>query len=80
MQAPAARGPALVESLVMVATQAGKSAYGARDIVNAPALKQAIARRSVQRGDAPDVAEWLANHFFRYAVGNLEAPDRKSVV
>ncbi|RSZ57178.1 hypothetical protein HF313_10165 [Massilia atriviolacea] len=59
----------------MVATQAGKSAYGARDIVNAPALKQAIARRSVQRGDAPDVAEWLANHFFRYAVGNLEAPE-----
>ncbi|NHZ89413.1 hypothetical protein F2P45_10350 [Massilia sp. CCM 8733] len=59
----------------MAAIQSGKSAYGARDVVNAPALKDAIVRRSAQRGDAPDVAEWLANHFFRYAVGNLDAPE-----
>ncbi|MDQ1833459.1 hypothetical protein [Massilia scottii] len=75
MQAPAARGPALVEGLVMAAATGRASAYGARDVVNAPALKQAIARRSAQRGDAPDVAAWLANHFFRYAVGNLDAPE-----
>ncbi|NHZ36365.1 hypothetical protein [Massilia rubra] len=59
----------------MATTQSKTSAYGARDVVNAPALKEAIARRSAQRGDAPEVAEWLANHFFRYAVGNLDAPE-----
>lgn len=75
MQAPAARGPALVEGLVMSAATGRASAYGARDVVNAPALKLAIARRSAQRGDAPEVAEWLANHFFRYAVGSLDAPE-----
>jgi hypothetical protein len=57
----------------MTAAQAG--AYGARDVVNAPALKSAIARRSARRGDAPEVAAWLANHLFRYAVGNLDAPE-----
>jgi hypothetical protein len=59
----------------MAPTTMRTSAYGARDVVNAPALKLAIARRSAQRGDRPDVSEWLANHFFRYVVGNLDAPE-----
>lgn len=47
--------------------------YGARDVANAPAIKAAIANRSAQRGDAPDMAAWLASHFFRFVVGNLQA-------
>ena len=49
------------------------SAYQARDVVNAPAIKEAIAARSAARGDAPDVAAWLANHFCRHVIGNLQA-------
>ena len=54
-------------------------AYGARDVINAPALKQTIARRSALRGDAPEVAQWLANHYFRYVVGNLQAAEPELV-
>ena len=49
------------------------SAYQARDVVNAPAIKEAIAARSAARGDAPDVAAWLTNHFCRHVIGNLQA-------
>ena len=49
------------------------SAYQARDVVNAPAIKQHIQQRSATRGDAAEVAAWLANHFYRHVVGNLQA-------
>lgn len=49
------------------------SAYQARDVVNAPAIKQHIQQRSAERGDAAEVAAWLTNHFYRHVVGNLQA-------
>lgn len=49
------------------------SAYLARDVVNAPAIKQRIRERSEQRGDTPEVAAWLANHLVRHVIGNLQA-------
>lgn len=52
----------------------GGGAYAPRDVVNAPAVKDGISRRSTQRGDTPEVAAWLANHFYRHVVGNLDAP------
>ena len=61
-----------VLGLRMPLQQAGP--YAPRDVVNAPAVKAAIARRSAQRGDAPAVREWLLNHFYRHAIGNLQ-PD-----
>lgn len=48
--------------------------YGARDVVNAPAIRQAIERRSSARHDPEEVHAWLANHFYRHVVGNLQAP------
>ena len=51
-------------------TSAG--AYAGRDVVNAPDIKRAIIRRSKTRGDPPEIAAWLANHFFRHAVGNFQ--------
>lgn len=48
--------------------------YAARDVLNAPAIKAAIARRSERRADPDEIREWLLNHFYRYAVGNLTAP------
>lgn len=51
------------------------SAYKARDVVNAPAIKQRIKARSAERGDAADVATWLGNHFYRHVVGNLQADE-----
>lgn len=48
--------------------------YAPRDVVNAPALKTAIERRSLERGDPVDVRAWLLNHFYRHVVGNLQAP------
>ena len=64
----------MVEILVSERQPAGAaSAYQARDVVNAPAIKQAIASRSAARGDAPDVAAWLSNHFYRHVIGNLQA-------
>jgi hypothetical protein len=48
--------------------------YAPRDVVNAPALKAAIERRSRERGDEPAVRGWLLNHFYRHAVGNFQAP------
>lgn len=51
-------------------------AYAPRDVINAPAIKAAIARRSRERQDPPEVAHWLANHWFRHVVANFvcEAP------
>lgn len=48
--------------------------YLARNVVNAPELKARIIARSRARNDAPDIAAWLQNHFYRYLVGNLNAP------
>jgi hypothetical protein len=65
----------LVEILVMARTQAAlRAGYGARDVINAPALRSAIERRSLERGDPHEVRAWLANHFYRHVVGNLQAP------
>ncbi|WP_051305008.1 hypothetical protein [Chitinilyticum litopenaei] len=44
-------------------------AYQPRDVVNAPAVKAAIAARSVARGDDAEIAAWLLNHFYRWAIG-----------
>ena len=55
------------------AASTAANAYQARDVVNAPAIKQAIAERSSARGDTPEVAAWLANHFCRHVIGNLQA-------
>ncbi|HIC7210472.1 hypothetical protein [Burkholderia stabilis] len=48
------------------------SAYRPRDVVNAPDIKAAIARRSAERGDPTDILAWLGNHFFRWVVGAFE--------
>ncbi len=50
-----------------------QGAYRARDMLNAPAIRQRIAERSAQRGDSPEIAAWLANHFYRHVIGNLQA-------
>ena len=47
--------------------------YGARDVVKAPAIRRAIERRSLARNDPEEVRAWLANHFYRHVVGNLQA-------
>ena len=52
---------------------AGQGAYRARDVVNAPAIRQRIAERSAARGDSAEIAAWLANHFYRHVIGNLDA-------
>lgn len=49
------------------------NAYAPRDVVNAPALKAAIAERSRLRADPPEIAAWLLNHWYRHLVGNLQA-------
>ena len=48
--------------------------YLARNVVNAPDLKARIAERSQQRGDSDEIRSWLQNHFYRYLVGNFNAP------
>lgn len=65
----------MVEILVSrsQASAAAASAYQARDVVNAPAVKEAIAQRSAARADTPEIAAWLANHFYRHVIGNLQA-------
>ena len=55
----------------MTATVAA-SAYRPRDVVNAPDIKAAIARRSAERGDPAEILAWLGNHFFRWVVGAFE--------
>ncbi|WP_374351517.1 hypothetical protein [Chitinimonas sp.] len=62
----------MVESLVGEPPQAASS-YGARDVVNAPSVRQAIERRSQARGDPEEVRAWLLNHFFRHLIGNFQA-------
>lgn len=54
-------------------------AYQARDVVNAPAIKARIRERSAQRGDAPEIAAWLGNHFYRHVVGNVQADPGSAV-
>ncbi len=51
-----------------------RSMYGARDVINAPAIRSAIERRSRARRDPEEVRAWLANHCYRHVVGNLQAP------
>lgn len=48
--------------------------YLARNVVNAPELKARISARSRERGDSPEIAAWLHNHFYRYLVGNFNTP------
>ncbi|KWI47308.1 hypothetical protein WT72_30785 [Burkholderia pseudomultivorans] len=48
------------------------SAYRPRDVVNAPDIKAAIARRSAERGDPAEILAWLGNHFFRWVIGAFE--------
>lgn len=48
--------------------------YLARNVVNAPELKARITARSHERGDSAEIAAWLQNHFYRYLVGNFNAP------
>ncbi|WP_439896559.1 hypothetical protein [Burkholderia ubonensis] len=48
------------------------ASYQPRDVVNAPDIKAAIARRSAERGDPADISAWLANHFFRWIIGGFE--------
>lgn len=48
--------------------------YLARNVVNAPELKARISARSRERGDSPEIAAWLHNHFYRYLVGNFHTP------
>ncbi len=55
------------------ASNQAASAYKARDVVNASAIKERIKARSAERGDAPDIAAWLANHFTRHVIGNVQA-------
>ncbi len=64
----------MVEVLGLTVRGTGRSAYAPRDVINAPAIKTAIAQRSRQRGDSPEVQAWLLNHFYRHVVGNLQAP------
>ncbi|MCW7540113.1 hypothetical protein OOT46_19955 [Aquabacterium sp. A7-Y] len=56
-----------------MSTALPRGGYAARDVVNAPALKSGIERRSRERGDAVPVRDWLLNHFYRHVVGNLAA-------
>lgn len=58
----------------MAVPAASRSSYGARNVINAPALRAAIAQRSRERQDAAEVQTWLLNHFYRHLVGNLQAP------
>jgi hypothetical protein len=51
---------------------AATAVYLPRDVVNAPDVKAAIARRSAGRGDDADMTAWLLNHFFRWAIGSFE--------
>jgi hypothetical protein len=53
-----------------------KSAYAPRNALNAEALKAGVARRSTARDDAPEIREWLLNHFFRHLVANFEPARR----
>lgn len=73
---------ALVEILVIqtmalntmnVVPSLSHSAYKARDVVNAPVIKQRIHERSLQRGDVQEITAWLGNHFYRHLVGNFQA-------
>lgn len=65
----------MVEAVVKATSPAASAlGYQARDVVNALQIKARIQARSAQRGDSPEIAAWLANHFYRYVVGNLAAP------
>ena len=64
----------MVEALVShAASNQTVSAYKARDVVNAPVIKERIKARSAERGDSPEIAAWLTNHFTRHVIGNVQA-------
>jgi hypothetical protein len=46
-------------------------AYAGRDMLNAPAVKAEVLRRSQARHDSPDVQAWLLNHFYRHVIANF---------
>lgn len=48
-------------------------AYAPRNAINSVAIKSAIEARSRSRGDPVEVQTWLANHFFRHVVSNLDS-------
>ncbi|KUZ77679.1 hypothetical protein WI37_13800 [Burkholderia ubonensis] len=56
----------------MTESPVSSASYQPRDVVNAPDIKAAIARRSAERGDPADISAWLANHFFRWVIGGFE--------
>lgn len=64
--------PSTHPSASPAATAAATAVYLPRDVVNAPEVKAAIARRSAERGDDADMAAWLLNHFFRWAIGSFD--------
>jgi len=67
---PVATPPGRMEAAM---SAKGKVAdYLPRNVVNAPAIKASITRRSAERGDDPAVAAWLTNHFFRWLIGSFE--------
>nr|WP_284508714.1 hypothetical protein [Delftia tsuruhatensis] len=63
----------MVEAVVNPGAATAASAYRPRDVVNAPDIKQRIRERSAARGDSQEIAAWLANHFYRHVIGNLDA-------
>ncbi|MEE7548689.1 hypothetical protein HF319_18165, partial [Xanthomonas sp. Kuri4-1] len=52
-------------------TLAANAPYRPRNVVNAPALKQALLARSRERGDPPQLTAWLCNHFRRGLIGGF---------
>ncbi|QWP76143.1 DUF1266 domain-containing protein [Lysobacter sp. K5869] len=50
---------------------AASPAVSARDVINADAIRAAIARRSLQRRDHADIARWLRSHFYRWAINRF---------
>lgn len=45
--------------------------YAGRNVVNAPAVRQALLARSAARRDHPEIAAWLGNHFHRWIIGTF---------
>ena len=60
-------------------TATKNSAYGPRNVLNAPEIKKAIQTRSHARQDSQEVKAWLENHFFRHIVANLNSNEPEVV-
>ncbi|WBM72773.1 PcfJ domain-containing protein [Buttiauxella sp. WJP83] len=45
--------------------------YQPRNIINSTEVMATITSRSEQRGDSEDIRRWLANHFYRWAIGSF---------